>query len=220
VSATGSGIEDGGQTHDGIYAQLKHDIAAGKLSEGTRLVETQLADRYAVSRTPIRQALLALEQDGLVERDGRSLHVRRQAMSDIIELYEIRELLEERAARLAARRHEESDKLILNHLLDHMEDVPEPDRYAMNREFHTAMWRAAHHAVLMQALERLYVPSVYGLKSTVTGADRWAKTVREHRAMVDAILSGDEDLAARLVAEHLQTAREIRIAASLSGSPT
>jgi DNA-binding GntR family transcriptional regulator len=206
----------GAHTPEDIYALLKHDISIGEMPQGTRLVETQLAERYGVSRTPIRQALLTLEQDGLVERNGRSLQVRAQSPAEIMELYEVRELLEERAARLAARRHDESDVIILNRLLDRMSgDLDATQRYRVNREFHTAMWRAAHNTVLLQTLERLYVNSVMGLSTTLASPDRWKVTRQEHRGMVDAILSGDEDKAGELVRTHLRTARDIRIEGSL-----
>lgn len=204
------------RSYVGIYAQLKNDIAAGKLADGTRLVETELGGKYSVSRTPIRQALLALEQDGLLARDGLGLHVRAQTTAEIMELYEVRELLEERAGRLAARRHDQSDEVILKYMVDGMEDTPEPDRYAKNREFHVALWRASHHLALQRTLERVYIPSVYGLAESLTGPGRWAVTVEEHRALVGAVLTGNEDRSAALVVQHLRAAREIRIRASLA----
>jgi DNA-binding GntR family transcriptional regulator len=202
----------------GIYADLKNEIAAGNFTDGTRLVEAELAERFAVSRTPIRQALLALEQDGLVARDGRGLHLRAQTAAEVMELYEVRELLEERAARLAARRHDESDEVVLNHILGGMEATPEPDRYARNREFHRAVWRASHQLALQRTLERAYIPSIYGLDESLTGPSRWVETVAEHREMVSAILGSDEDRSGALVVQHLRAARDIRIRASLSHS--
>lgn len=201
-----------------IYAQLKNDIAAGKIADGTRLIETELSREYSVSRTPIRQALFALEQDGLLARDGWGLHVRAQTTAEIMELYDVRELLEERAARLAARRHDQSDAVILNHMLDGMENTPEPDRYAKNRAFHVALWRASHHVALQQTLARVYLPSVYGIAGSITGPGCWPRTVEEHRAIVAAILHVDEDLSAELVVQHLRAARDIRLKASLARS--
>jgi DNA-binding GntR family transcriptional regulator len=220
TGATGPSQPDGrgGRPHapENVYARLKHDISVGEIAQGTRLVETRLAERYGVSRTPIRQALLTLEQDGLVVRNGRSLQVRGQSPTEVIELYEVRELLEERAARLAARRHDESDEIILSRLLERMSGEPTKlERYALNREFHAAIWRAAHHNALLQTLERLYANSVLGLSTTLASAERWTQTLAEHRDMVDAILSGDEERAAELVRTHLRTARDIRIEASL-----
>ena len=202
---------------EAVYSRLKHDITIGDIPRGSRLVETQLAERYAVSRTPVRQALLALEQDGLVARNGRSLYVRAQSTTEIMELYEVREILEVHAARLAARRHDAADEMILTRLVERMAaDMTTSERYTLNREFHTSIWRAAHHAVLLQTLERLYVNSVLGLTTTLKGSARWKRTLKEHRAMVAAILSGKEDEAAELVREHLRTARDIRIEASLA----
>lgn len=203
----------------GIYDQLKQAISDGDLPEGSRLVETQLAERFSVSRTPIRQALLALEQDGIVIRSGRSLHVRQQSPAEIIELYEVREILEERAARLAAERRNEVDVVILNRLLEDMSgDISKDERHAINREFHTSMWRAAHQDVLFETLRRLYANSVQALNTTLTGPERWEATMAEHRGMVEAILGGDADKAADLVRNHLKTARDIRIRAILDRS--
>lgn len=205
------------QTPHTIYARLKRDISVGEISNGTRLLEAELAERYEVSRTPIRQALLALEQDGLVTRKGRSLAVRTQTTTEVMELYEVRELLEERAARLAARRSDESDRVVLHRLLARMdaEGTTTRDRYALNREFHLAIWRAAHQSVLLRTLERLYMNSVQGLSTTLGSEDRWKETIVEHRGMVDGILDGDEDRAAELVRRHLRSARDLRIEAAL-----
>lgn len=218
ASQGAAGADGGARSMPGaVYDRLKHDISVGKIADGSRLVETQLADRYGVSRTPIRQALLTLEQDGLVARDGRSLYVRAQSPSEIMELYEVRELLEERAARLAARRHDDSDAIILKRLLERMGGkLSRVERYTLNREFHAAIWRAAHQRMLLQTLERLYATSVLGLATTMATPTRWQDALEEHRGMVDAILSGDEERAAELVLAHLRTARDIRIEASFN----
>lgn len=201
---------------DQAYTRLKHDISIGEIPQGTPLVETQLAERYGVSRTPIRQALQTLERDGLIARDGRSLRVRSQSPAEIMELYEVRELLEERAARLAAQRHEASDAIVLQRLVERMSgELNTVERYLLNREFHSALWQAAHHSVLVQTLERLYVSSVLGLTTTLGSADRWKTALKEHRAMVKAVLARDEQRAAELVGAHLRTARDRRIEASL-----
>ena len=207
----------GQQSAEQVYARLKLEISIGEIPPVARLVEATLAERYSVSRTPVRQALLALERDGIVVRDGRSLRVRALNTAEIIELYEIREMLEEHAARLAGRRHDHSDTIVLKHLVDRMAtDLPKDSRYDLNREFHAAIWRSAHHTVLLQTLERLYANSVQGLITTLATPERWNQTVDDHRAMVEAILARDEEKAANLVCKHLRTARDIRIQASLT----
>jgi len=202
-----------GYSPDAIYERLKHDISVGNIAQGAALIETQLAKRYDVSRTPIRQALMALEQDGLVSRNGRSLRVRSQTATEIMELYEVRELLEDRAAALAARKRDDVDMAVLRRLLERMSspELDKGERYTLNREFHTAMWKAAHHAILLRTLERLYVNSVLGLTTTLAASERWATTLEEHRAMVEAIAEGDDRQAVELVRSHLQTARDIRL---------
>lgn len=211
----GKGDSSVRQTAD-IYPQLKLDISLSQIPPGARLVESQLAERYSVSRTPVRQALLALEQDGLVVRNGRSLQIRVPTTNEIIELYEVRELLEEQGARLAARRHDEADALVLKSLVARMsKDLNKRERYLVNREFHRAIWVATHHEVLLQTLERLYVKSVLGLSTTLNKPERWKQAVAEHESMLEAILDRDEDAAAEVVKKHLQTARDLRIEATL-----
>lgn len=200
-----------------VFARLSHEISIGEIAYGTRLVEAQLADRYGVSRTPVRQALLALEQDGLLVRSGRSLQVRTPTPTEITELYEVREILEERAARLAATRHDDSDVFVLEHLIQRMtEEANVSERYTLNREFHTSIWRAAHHGMLFRTLERLYSNSVVTLPTTLTNDDHWQRTRAEHTAMLNAILARDEDGVADLVRSHLRTARDIRLNASIN----
>jgi DNA-binding GntR family transcriptional regulator len=214
--ATRRAVSPGAGAPDQVYSRLKHDIIIGDIPQGTPLVETQLAERYGVSRTPIRQALQTLERDGLIARDGRSLRVRSQPPAEIMELYEVRELLEERAARLAAQRHDASDAIVLQRLMERMSaELSTVDRYLLNREFHHALWQAAHHTVLMQTLERLYANSVLGLTTTLGSAKRWKTALKEHRAMVEAVLARDEERSAELVRAHLRTARDRRIEASL-----
>ncbi|MDZ7907162.1 MAG: GntR family transcriptional regulator [Gemmobacter sp.] len=93
-----------GPQGQGAYRRLLEDIRAGSLPPGTRLRETELAERLGISRTPVREAIRQLEADGLVihlPRQGAT--VRSLDYAEVIELYEMRAVLEGTAARLAAR---------------------------------------------------------------------------------------------------------------------
>ena len=89
----------------GAYERLKNAIITGELGPGTHLVESSLARLCQVSRTPVREALTRLEQDGLVHQGARGLVVRERSPEEILDIYETRIVLEATAARLAAERH-------------------------------------------------------------------------------------------------------------------
>ncbi|MGH3356236.1 MAG: GntR family transcriptional regulator, partial [Nocardioidaceae bacterium] len=178
------------------------------------LVETALAERFSVSRTPVREALRLLEHDGLVERGRRGLQVRQHSREQIYELYEVRSLLEAAAARAAAERHTPVDAMRLEELLERMEGEQDPSgeqRVQLNRAFHSAMWTAAHNGVLLEVIERLYLTLVRYPNTTLVAPGRWESALAEHRDLVNAILRRDADAAERISREHLETARDIRI---------
>jgi DNA-binding GntR family transcriptional regulator len=201
------------ESNRSTYERLKDDILQAVLAPGTRLVETQLAERYRVSRTPVREALSQLGNEGLVERTDRGMRVRQPAPEEMFELYEVREILETAAARLAAQRHTELDAMRLSSLLERMEapDLTTGQRISLNREFHAAIAKASHNKVLFDALDRLYTNSVRQLNTTLTSDGRWRRSIVEHGRMVEAIIRRDAEEASRLLSEHLRTARDIRL---------
>ena len=95
-------------SHRDAYSLILDAIDAGLFKPGDRLVETDLAERFGVSRTPVREALQRLETQSLLTRDGRSLIVASLDHTQIAELYIVRAELEGLAARLAARHATES----------------------------------------------------------------------------------------------------------------
>jgi DNA-binding GntR family transcriptional regulator len=196
-----------------VYERIKHDVVAGTLAPGAPLVETLLAERYAVSRTPIREALRQLERDGLVERVGRSMRVRYFTAEQIYEIYEVRGILEGAAARAAADRHRPFDVDRLRDLLGRLEDgeLDVEQRATLNRAFHAAIWRASHNSILIEHIERLYLTSIGHMGTTLADDRRWRDSLGEHRRLLDAIIAGDGDQAERLTLEHLRAAREIRL---------
>ena len=206
-------IGDAAAEPPSTYDRLRQDILDGTLPPGRPLVEAVLAARYQVSRTPVREALRRLEQDGLVERVDRTMRVRRHSAEEILELYEVRTILETAAVRAAAERRTEFDVARMERLLRRMEasNLTREQRAPLNREFHSALWRASHNGVLFDTLERLYVHSLRYLHTTLTGQERWDASLRQHRDIVDAILAGDGEAAAGLLGEHLREARDIRL---------
>lgn len=196
------------------YERLKHGILTGTLSPGQSLIETVLAEWLEVSRTPIREALTRLEQDGLVVRTDRGLVVRERSPEEILDIYETRIVLEATAARVAADRRSGIDVLTLRRIGQSLEAVDSTDEDAMaagNRDFHRAVWRAAHNEPLTDLLQRLDLHLARYPATTLSQPGRWDSANDEHRQIVAAIDARDAGLAGDLAAAHFTAARDIRL---------
>jgi DNA-binding GntR family transcriptional regulator len=203
------------------FERLKQDIILGVLPPGAALIEQQLAERYSVSRTPVRESLRRLEHDGLVERIDGTMQVRRRSPEEIFEHYEVRIVLECAAVKMAAQRRTDFDIAKLTSLLTAGDqDLAVVDRIRLDRLFHAAFWRASHNNTLVEMLERLYTHNVRFLNTTLASDERWEQSRSHHRQIVDAILSGDEQEAERLVAIHVRGARDIHTNEILSFGAT
>ena len=199
------------------YERLKDAILTGAIGEGENLVESALAERFEVSRTPIREALTRLEHDGLVERRDRGLEVRARSPEEILDIYETRVVLEVKAAAVAAERRTEFDLFRLEQLLEvgeELRDNPEVDPKQLaenNREFHGAIWRASKNESLVDLLERLNLHLTRYPRTTLSADGRWARAVEQHRDLVEAIRARDAATASAVASEHFMEARDIRL---------
>ncbi len=197
------------------YETLKQAILSGELEPGQPLVEVALAKWCGVSRTPIREAILRLEQDGLVGRDARGLVVRARSPEEILDLYDTRIVLESAAARVAAERRTDHDVRQLQWKLAYCHDVSAKDNEAMvdaNNQFHQAVWLSTHNESLIDLLERLNLHLARYPGTTLAAKGRWEKALAEHDALADAIQRRDGDAAAAVAHDHFSAARDIRLA--------
>jgi DNA-binding GntR family transcriptional regulator len=196
------------------YERLKDAILSGELAPGTMLVESALASWFEVSRTPIREALTRLEQDALLARDKTGLVVRERSPGEILDVYDVRVLLESAAARFAAERRTSHDSLLLQRLLRRWDGVDQTDPRALmqaNREFHQAVWQASHNESLVDLLARLDLHVARFPATTLSAPGRWEEAGLEHARLVQAIEHRDADKAAEIAREHFQHARDIRL---------
>jgi DNA-binding GntR family transcriptional regulator len=205
----------GADTKAHPYERLKDAILAGELAPGTQLVESALAAWFQVSRTPIREALTRLEQDALLARDKTGLVVRERSTGEILDVYDVRLLLESAAARFAAERRTSHDTLQLQRLVRRWDSVDQTDPRAMmaaNRSFHQAVWQASHNESLVDLLGRLDLHVARFPATTLSSPGRWEEAGREHARIAAAIETRDADKAAELAQAHFQRARDIRLA--------
>ncbi len=193
---------------------LRDAILNGRLPSGARLRQTELAARLAISRTPIREALGRLQQEGLVEiLPAAGVRVTVLDLAEAAELYDVREVLVGLAARLAARRAEAAALAALDKSLGRMARCLERDEsnqwFPAHVAFHDAIFRAAGNARLqaMSSVVRLSIRHFHPL--LLRTANRLEDALREHRAIFDAIAGHDEAEAERLARAHIVTAKEI-----------
>lgn len=197
------------------YEMLKQAILSGELAPCQPLVETTLASWCGVSRTPIREALRRLEQDGLVDRSIHGLAVRERSPEEILDLYDTRIVLEATVGRVAAERRTDHDVRLLRWSLQHGDDVSADDSDGMveaNQQFHHAVWRASHNESLVDLLERLHLHLARYPGTTLSSPGRWDAARAQHAELVDAIERRDDDAAHHIAERHFLEARDIRLA--------
>jgi DNA-binding GntR family transcriptional regulator len=203
----------GGADIADAYALILEAIDRGELRPGARLVETELADRLGVSRTPVREALQRLETQGVAARDGRSLRVATLDHDQLGELYEVRGVVEGLAARLAAR-HAAPEEIA--HLVEMVETdraaADDPTALALaNRRFHRQLHRASHNRYLNQMLESMRRSMALISTTTLAAPGRGKQSLDEHAAIVSAIEARDEDAAQSAAAIHISNAYRTRL---------
>lgn len=197
------------------YERIRDAIIEGAFEPGEPLVELTIARWCGVSRTPVREALRRLEQDGLVRRGERGLVVRDRSPEEILDIYEARIVLEARAARTAARRRSDFDLIRLEKLLRACEQADPGDAAAIvasNRDFHRGVWASSHNETLRDLLDRLDLHLLRYPATTLATPGRWTEARDQHAAIVASIRAQDGAAAARLAEQHFTEARDIRLA--------
>jgi DNA-binding GntR family transcriptional regulator len=195
------------------YSMILEAIDVGVYKPGDRLVESELAERLGVSRTPIREALQRLETQSLLTRDGRSLIVASLDHNQLAELYVVRSELEGLAARLAARHATEEEVRLLRTMVE--EDralIDDPQALSRaNRRFHKQIHLASHNRYLVQQLDLVHRSMALLASTSISVAGRGERTLAEHSDIVEAIAAGDGDAAYLALKEHISRAFETRL---------
>ena len=195
------------------YRQLLDEIREGRLMPGDRLRETELATRLGVSRTPIREAIRQLETDGLVAHVPRiGASVRQLDYAEVMELYEMRAVLEGTAARLAARAASEvemQELIVLNDQLAEAGNSPEAAR--LNRIFHATLLDAAKNRFLSRSMLSLQKALLILGPSQLSNTARSAEAVEEHRRIMVALAARDGAAAEVEMRAHIEAAQRMRI---------
>ncbi|MCV6587255.1 MAG: GntR family transcriptional regulator [Marinibacterium sp.] len=212
-SPTPTGKTGGKPSQTDAYSLILEAIDMGLYRPGDRLVESELAERFGVSRTPVREALQRLETQSLLSRDGRSLIVASLDHNQLAELYVVRRELEGLAARLAARHATGEEIQLLRSMVDDdraLVDTP-AELARANRRFHKQIHLASHNRYLVQQLDLVYRTMALMATTSLAARGRGQIALDEHDAIVRAIETRDEDAAYTTLRDHISVAFMTRL---------
>jgi DNA-binding GntR family transcriptional regulator len=199
------------QLWESIADQLRDEILDGRLAAGSRLLETELAERFGVSRGPIRDALNELARQGLAEDlPRRGTFVSSLSEHDLDEVYVLRRAIEEAAVRLAIGRASEDDLAAMYERLVEAEAAYSrddlPAAWEADMAFHRTYCRMSGNGRLLELFEGLASQTVLLMRTALAthASLAWTPPVELHRRIADAIAARDVDEAVRAVGDHYQ----------------
>ncbi len=211
----------GGRTllKDKAYLMLKQQILEDRYPPGSALAERRLAEELGMSKTPVKAALERLELEGYITiAPQQFVRVRELELSDIAEQYEIRTALETYIVRRLAGKLNEEQKGRLRDNLKRQRDLLTPeaaiaDRVTADAAFHMLLAEVLGNQSIFRIMSELQ-DRIYRVITRVfrRTPERYAASVSEHQLIADAVLAGDGEKAAKLVADHLQHGQSISLA--------
>ncbi|WP_227014494.1 MULTISPECIES: GntR family transcriptional regulator [Nocardiopsis] len=201
---------------DRVYALISEEVLSGRTGPRTRLGEVRLAERFGVSRTPVREALARLHSDGLVERRENGFYATVPNLAELRDLYELRVTLELRGIARATEdpgvRH---DPAILAVELERWRGLradpppPDPSFVLLDEEYHAALSRASGNGALTESLvsvnRRIRRVRMYDFLTE----DRITSTIDEHIGIAEHLVAGELDAAYHAMYEHVGASMEV-----------
>jgi DNA-binding GntR family transcriptional regulator len=201
---------------DQVFEKLENDIITGVYSRGEILTELGLVEEMGVSRTPIREALRRLEQERLICESGKGSVVLGITSEDLIDIMEIRQRIEGLAAYYATAKLTDEGMRRLKQISDLQEfygsrkDVE--SLREMDDEFHDTIYELSQSTVVRDTLLPLHRKTMRYRKLSIENPERLTHSVQEHKAIYNAIVSRDAELASELMTKHIKQAKENMIA--------
>lgn len=199
---------------DHAYQQLLDAIRSGYLTPGHRIREVELANWLNISRTPVREAIRRLESEGMVHAAAhKGMVVAELDYQAVMELYQMREVLEGTAAGLAAKHASEAEIYALREIFNReVALIDDPEAQAVqNQAFHNALYHAAHNRYLLKSLNSLRDSLTLLGATTYQVSGRNQDALVEHERILDAIAKGDSVAAEQAARDHIRLAQQARI---------
>ena len=197
---------------DAVFEKLESDILTGVYKRGTVLTENELSTELSVSRTPIREAIRRLEQENLLKELPKGHLVVGINNDDIMDIYDVRLLIEGKAARLCTENITEEE-------LEEMRDVIDLQEFYTQKcfadkikgtdsHFHELIYKCTGSSIYQSILSNLHRKIQLCRKVSVSNSGRAEQAIKEHREIFKAIESKDADLAEKLMIQHIKNAKE------------
>jgi len=194
-----------------VYEIIRDMIIARKLKPGQRIIEVDLAAELGVSRTPVKRALTKLNEEGLVEALPRQgTFVKKFLLKDALAIYDVREVLEGLASRLAASSITDKEIRGMKKLFEGAEEFIKKrdfDAYVkVDMKFHKLLAQASGNEIVHQIITNFHLQ----IRSFHAGVliRPPSETLKDHLAIIDALAKHEPDLAEKLVRQHIRTSRK------------
>lgn len=202
---------------DIVYEQLLEAIQSGTISSDERLVQEKLAEELQISRTPVREALLRLEQDGILtssSRGGFSIH--RMTNSEVKELYQARAAIEGQAVRILAVENSREKNRALRETIEREENIGSSSvrsYFEANRKIHRRIVELTDNRYLIEMFDNIWNRGVsYNLFAAIEKLDL-SMSLGDHIRLVDAIETGDPTVALDTIIDHITHGLELQFEA-------
>lgn len=197
---------------DRVFEKIEDDIVQGIIPTGEIITEVKLAEKLEVSRTPIREAFRRLEQESLIRDVGKGYLVLGITEENLIDIMDIRVLLEPLASYYAAKNITDEGKNELQNILDLQEFYAlKHDIDHLRKEdeiFHDVICRISGRSVISETLIPLHRKTRLYRRISIENDSRRNNSLEEHKKIFNAIVSSNPDLAAALTAEHVKGAKK------------
>lgn len=206
-------MSDGISLSDRVFDALESEILKGELERGETLSENRISARLGVSRTPVREALQRLEQEGLVKTEpGKGAVVLGISTGDLLDIYEIRIRIEGLAARYAARSITDEQIAEMRGVVELQEFFAAKGDFRSLRDldskFHSMIYDFCTSRILTDTLNSLHHKIERFRRMSMELGGRGSLSTEEHREICEALASHDEDRAEALLIEHVKNARD------------
>lgn len=197
---------------DQVFEQLENDIITGVYPRGEIITELKLVEQLGVSRTPIREALRRLEQERLIKESGKGSVVLGITVEDLVDIMQIRQRIEGLAAFYATVNLTPEGKETLTQISELQDfyysrkDIEHLRQ--MDDQFHDTIYELSQRTVIRDTLLPLHRKTMRYRKLSIENPERLEHSVKEHKAIYNAIVSGNAQLASELISIHIEHAKD------------
>ncbi|RQR33677.1 MULTISPECIES: GntR family transcriptional regulator [unclassified Burkholderia] len=203
-------IGNSASLRDQAYAMLRQAIADADIyasREEIRLDERVLSESLGVSRTPVREAMTLLEQDGFLRMvPRRGIYIVRKSKREIVEMIQMWAALESMAARLATQHATDEEIAKLRHMFDQFRDSTPAEHITeysdANIAFHQAIVELSKSQIILDTIKNIFIHVRAIRRMTISQSDRASRSIVDHLRIIEALEKRDTELAERLVRDH------------------